>query len=88
MEDTAWAVIFATAPCTIEVHTSYDSCHIANLDTGMTKLSFPLEPDGGMNLIMLRDNKVIAECPAVGYRFESRPGTYNFNAFVAMSSDR
>jgi glucan endo-1,3-alpha-glucosidase len=51
----------------------------------MTKLSHPLQLAGGMKVVMIRDEKVVAECAPVGYRFEARPGVYNFNAFVAMS---
>lgn len=53
----------------------------------MVKLSSPLKVGGGIKVIMLRNGVVVAECTPVGYRFEARPGVYNFNVFVAMSEE-
>jgi len=78
-------VVFATSAATIEAYTTDDSKQTFEVKPGMTKLSFPLKPDGGMKATMIRNNKVVTECNPIGYRFESRPGVYNFNVYVAMS---
>ena len=78
-------VVFATSAATIEAYTTDDSKQIFEVKAGMTKLSFPLKPDGGMKATMIRSNKVVTECNPIAYRFESRPGVYNFNVCVAMS---
>jgi glucan endo-1,3-alpha-glucosidase len=78
-------VVFATSAAVIEAYTTDDSKQTFEVKAGMSKLSFPLKPDGGMKATMIRSNKVVTECNPIGYRFESRPGVYNFNVYVAMS---
>lgn len=82
-----WIILFTTAPATIRIHTSDSKTDVRQVDVGkgMVKLSSPLKVGGGIKVIMLRNGVVVAECTPVGYRFEARPGVYNFNAFVAMS---
>jgi glucan endo-1,3-alpha-glucosidase len=82
-----WIVVFATAAATIRISTSdsKDDTRHTEVEKGMTKLSYPLKVGGGMKVIMVRDGKPVAECTPVGYRFEARPGVYNFNVFVSMS---
>ena len=80
-----WAVVFATAPTTVELYTTETRKHTFSVAPGMTKLSCPLKADGGMRAMMIRDGKVVASCSPVGYRFEGRPGVYNFNVVVAVS---
>ncbi|PPR06865.1 hypothetical protein CVT26_003989 [Gymnopilus dilepis] len=86
-DDTAWVVVFATASSTLAVYTQEGSSakHTFEVKAGVTKLSFPLQKDGGMMASLLRGNKVVVTCNPVAYRFESRPGVYNFNAYVCMS---
>ncbi|KAF8957310.1 glycoside hydrolase family 71 protein [Flammula alnicola] len=84
-DDTAWMVVFATAEASIEAYTTDDTKVTFSVKAGMTKLSFPLKADGGMKASMIRNYRVVAECNPIAYRFESRPGVYNFNACVAMS---
>lgn len=86
-DDLMWIVVFATAPATIRISTSDSKADVGDVhvEGGMTKLSSPLKVGGGMKVVMVRDKKVVAVCAPVGYRFEARPGVYNFNAFVAMS---
>lgn len=82
-----WIIVFSINPVTVKVYTSEldGVCTSIDVDAGMTKLSHPLQPSGGMKVVMIRDEKIVAECTPIGYRFEARPGVYNFNAFVAMS---
>ncbi|KAF9477895.1 glycoside hydrolase family 71 protein [Pholiota conissans] len=84
-DDTAWMVVFTTAEATIDAYTTDDSKVTFSVKAGMTKLSFPLQPNGGMKAVMIRNGAVVTECNPIAYRFESRPGVYNFNACVAMS---
>lgn len=85
-DDLLWAVVFATAPATVELYTTETRKHTFSVAPGMTKLSCPLKADGGMKATMIRDGEVVASCSPVGYRFESRPGVYNFNVVVAVSA--
>jgi glucan endo-1,3-alpha-glucosidase len=78
-------VVFAKAPATVDAFTTDEAKVTFSVKAGMTKLSFPLQEDGGMKAVMNRDGTVVAECNPIAYRFESRPGVYNFNACVAMS---
>ncbi|KAH9485734.1 Glucan endo-1,3-alpha-glucosidase agn1 [Psilocybe cubensis] len=86
-DDTAWIVVFATAPARISVYTNENSADKKNYDVkaGVTKLSFELKADEGMKVSLIRDNKTVVVCNPMAYRFESRPGVYNFNAYVAIS---
>ncbi|KAF8161484.1 glycoside hydrolase family 71 protein [Crassisporium funariophilum] len=84
-DDKAWMIVFATSPSTVEAYTSNNQKQTFQVKVGMTKLSFALKADGGMRAIMIRNNKTVAECNPIAYRFESRPGVYNFNVLVAMS---
>ncbi|KAF8911650.1 glycosyl hydrolase family 71-domain-containing protein [Gymnopilus junonius] len=70
-DDTAWMVVFATAPATINVYTWDGSSakQAFDIKAGVTKLS----------------DMAVAVCNPVAYRFESRPGVFNFNAYVSMS---
>ncbi|PPQ79164.1 hypothetical protein CVT25_002792 [Psilocybe cyanescens] len=86
-DDTAWVVVFATAPARISVYTNENSADKKNYEikAGVSKLSFPLRADEGMKASLIRDNKTVVVCNPMAYRFESRPGVYNFNAYVAIS---
>ncbi|KAJ2918338.1 hypothetical protein MD484_g2127, partial [Candolleomyces efflorescens] len=84
-DDKIWAVVFTTAPSKVELYTSNDRKMVFDVPAGMTKLSRDSEPDGGMRGTIVRDGKIVADCSPIGYRYESRPGVYNFNAAVAMS---
>lgn len=85
-DDVAWMVVFATTPATVEGYTTDDHKISFKVKAGMTKLSFPLEAGGGMKATMLRGGAIVAECNPISYRFEGRPGVYNFNVCVAMST--
>lgn len=84
-DDVAWMVVFATAAASVDAYTTDDSKVSFAVQAGMTKLSFPLLAGGGMKAVMVRKGAVVAECNPTAYRFESRPGVYNFNVCVAMS---
>ncbi|XP_006461401.1 hypothetical protein AGABI2DRAFT_185654 [Agaricus bisporus var. bisporus H97] len=86
-DDLMWIIIFSIHPAIVKVYTSEldGDCTSIAVDAGMTKLSHPLKPAGGIKIVMIRDEKRVGECAPIGYRFEARPGVYNFNAFVAMS---
>lgn len=88
-DDLMWIILFTIAPATIRIHTSDSKTDVRQVDVGkgMVKLSSPLKVGGGIKVIMLRNGVVVAECTPVGYRFEARPGVYNFNVFVAMSEE-
>ncbi|KAJ3504028.1 hypothetical protein NLJ89_g8158 [Agrocybe chaxingu] len=75
-EDRAWVVVFATEAATIHTHTNADGTNktVYQVKAGVSKLSFPLKPDEGMKVVMLRDGKTVAVCNPVGFR------TLNANA--------
>ncbi len=82
-----WIIIFAKRPAKVRIYTSDSGkyLHEAEVTPGMAKLSSPLQVGGGIRVVMIRGGVAVAECAPIGYRFEARPGVYNFNAFVAMS---
>ena len=79
-------VVFATAAATVNAYTTDDNKVSFAVQAGMSKLSFPLVAGGGMKAVMSRNGATVASCNPTAYRFESRPGVYNFNVCVAMSS--
>ncbi|KAF9047688.1 glycoside hydrolase family 71 protein [Panaeolus papilionaceus] len=87
-DDTGSIIVLAKAPGTLDVYTTSleSSKQTFVVKQGLNKITFALRPDGGMKSVLIRDGQVVTECNPVGYRFESRPGVYNFNAFVAMSN--
>ncbi|KAF9523864.1 glycoside hydrolase [Crepidotus variabilis] len=84
-EDVAWVIILATKPATVVTSTSNEDKRAHKVFAGLNKVSFPLRPGGGMKAVMVRDELVVAECTPIGYRFEERPGVYNFNVHVSSS---
>jgi len=84
-DDKIWAVVFTTAPAKVELWTSKTNKVSFDVPAGISKISRDSEPDAGMRGVIVRNGSTVAECNPVGYRYESRPGVYNFNAFVAMS---
>ncbi|EAU91889.2 hypothetical protein CC1G_04656 [Coprinopsis cinerea okayama7 len=84
-DDKIWAVVFTTAPAKVELYTTENNKETFEVGAGMTKLSRGQTPDGGMKGVIVRGGRVVAECSPIGFRYESRPGVYNFNAAVCMS---
>lgn len=85
-DDVAWVIVLATKPAVLITQTTEMNQQKHQVDAGLNRVCFPLEPGGGMKAVMIRNNIVVAECTPIGYRFEERPGVYNFNAYVSMSS--
>ncbi|TEB38068.1 glycoside hydrolase [Coprinellus micaceus] len=84
-DDKIWVVVFTTAPAKVDIYTTPTRKVTFDVPAGMTKLSTDSVADGGMRGVVIRDGTVMADCTPVGYRYESRPGVYNFNCAVAMS---
>ncbi|KAI0657744.1 glycoside hydrolase family 71 protein [Cubamyces menziesii] len=88
-DDTIWVVILATEPAEVRVWARDDRpARTFSVGKGLSKLSYPMEVGGGMGAQIIRDGMVVAECAPSKDEFvvQERPKTYNFNAFVAMSS--
>ncbi|KAI0827705.1 glycoside hydrolase family 71 protein [Trametes gibbosa] len=89
VDDSFWVIVFTTGPAQICVSTQD---HVPNVTRsvggGIHKASYPMSPGGGMEVRIIRDGIVVAECaPSLDeFRVQERPQTYNFNAFVAMST--
>ncbi|TFK21952.1 glycoside hydrolase [Coprinopsis marcescibilis] len=84
-DDKMWVIVFTTAPSKVELYTSENSKEVFEVGQGMTKLSRDLSVDAGMKATIVRGGNVVTTCNPIGFRFESRPGVYNFNAAVSMS---
>lgn len=85
-DDKIWAVVFTTGPAKVELYAANGNKVTFDVPAGMTKLSRDSMPDGGMRGTIVRNGAIVADCTPVGYRYETRPGVYNFNAAVAMSN--
>ncbi|THH14940.1 hypothetical protein EW146_g5466 [Bondarzewia mesenterica] len=86
MEDALWAVAMTTSPATVTLSTSSDNTQSFNVPAGMTKLSIPISPGGTMHGIIQRNGQTVVDFQPAGFTFNGSPQTYNFNAFVAVSS--
>jgi len=84
-DDMFWVVVLSVAPATVFLYAGDSEPKSVQVGPGMTKLSRSLELDGGMRVTLYRGGIIVAECDAVGFKFEGRPSVYNFNAFTAMS---
>ncbi|THH18680.1 hypothetical protein EW146_g2344 [Bondarzewia mesenterica] len=86
-DDKFWAVIFATSPASITLCSKTEKPQYIQIPAGISKLSHPLVPGGGIQVQMIRNGVVVAQCAPTTDEFcvHERPEVYNFNAFVAMS---
>ncbi|TFY78477.1 hypothetical protein EWM64_g5537 [Hericium alpestre] len=89
-DDVFWVVVFATAPAIVILDTGAQTPSTPgrhDIGAGVTKLAHKLVAGGGMRGQTIRGGTVVAECAPSPeeYKFEARPRTYNFNAYVAMS---
>ena len=88
-DDTIWVVILATEPAEVRMWARDDRPdRTFSVGKGLSKLSYPMEVGGGMGAQIIHNGMVVAECAPSKDEFvvQERPQTYNFNAFVAMSS--
>ena len=83
--DLFWVVIFAPAPAIVLLWSASEHPQSHKVLPGVTKLSCPLVPGGGMSSQIIRDGVVVAECKPEGFQFNGEPQVYNYNAFVAIS---
>ncbi|KAH8103478.1 glycoside hydrolase family 71 protein [Cristinia sonorae] len=92
-DDLFWVVALATHPSLLtisspgEPHSQSEShTRTYNLvQPGIHIFSHPMVAGRGMKAEMIRDGRHVAVCDPAGFRFESRPKIYNFNAFVCQS---
>ena len=80
-----WAVVFATAPGTVTLHTSDSSAQTFAIDAGVTKLSTPMIPGGYMRATLERDGATAIDLRPDGFTFNANPPSYNYNAFAAVA---
>ncbi|KDQ50875.1 glycoside hydrolase family 71 protein [Jaapia argillacea MUCL 33604] len=87
-DDNFWVVVLSTREGLVKMWSADDrgDARSYRILPGLLKLSHPLVLDGGMGVEVIRDGNVVARCNPEVYKFQSQPGVYNFNAFVAMSS--
>ena len=94
-DDLFWVVILASRPSLLTISTSPPECppdgaerRTYNLVTpGIHKFSHRMVAGTSMWAEMIRDGECVARCDAgtLGFKFESHPKTYNFNAFTCKS---
>lgn len=86
-QDLMWAVVFARAPCDVDLWTSDTNTQTFTVPAGVTKLSMPLTETGGFMRARLRRNgAIVTDFAPSNYFYQSTPQTYNFNAFTASST--
>ena len=79
-----WAVIFNTAPSTVNLWTSDSNTQSFNLPAGVSKINMPLTETGGyMRAQMVRNGQVITDFAPSGYFYHPVPDTYNYNVYTA-----
>ena len=81
-----WAVVFATAPATLTLHTSDTTSQTFQVTTGVNKFSMDLTPGGYMRGTLVRNGQTVVDLQPQGYTFDANPQTYNYNAFTAFAS--
>ncbi|KAK0459196.1 glycoside hydrolase family 71 protein, partial [Desarmillaria tabescens] len=84
-DDTLWVVVFSTAAAKVKLYAGDDHKKSFHVKAGVTKLCRSLKGDRGIKVIMERKGAVVAHCAPHGFRFQTRPEVYNFNAFVDAS---
>ncbi|KAI0044393.1 glycoside hydrolase family 71 protein [Auriscalpium vulgare] len=85
-EDSVWAVAMTTAPATVTLSTGTSPPQTFQVPAGMTKLSTPLSAGGIMHGTIERNGQNVVDFQPDGFVFQGAPQTYNYNAFVAVSS--
>jgi len=87
-DDHFWVVVFASAPATLALSSGVQDSRTFEVGPGVARLSHPLADGGSMKASLFRQGKLATELDAAttGFRFQSNPDVYNFNAFVAMSN--
>ncbi|KIP05382.1 glycoside hydrolase family 71 protein [Phlebiopsis gigantea 11061_1 CR5-6] len=84
-QDVLWAVVFATAPGTVTLHTSDTTSQTFSVTAGVNKLSTNLTPGGYMRGTLARNGQTVIDFTPQGYTFDANPQTYNYNAFTAFA---
>ncbi|KAI0086496.1 glycoside hydrolase [Irpex rosettiformis] len=85
-QDILWAVVFATAPGTVTLHTSDSASQTFQVQPGVNKLSTQLTPGGYMRGVLERDGQTVIDLKPEGYSFTANPQAYNYNAFTAFAA--
>ncbi|KAI0345808.1 glycoside hydrolase [Trametopsis cervina] len=85
-QDVLWAVVFATAPGTVELHTSDSVSQTFQVQTGVNKLSTPLTDGGYMRGVLTRNGQTVVDLKPADYNFTSTPELYNYNVYTAHAT--
>jgi glucan endo-1,3-alpha-glucosidase len=78
-------IVFARAPCIALLSAGDESPSRFPCLAGVSKLSYSLKVGQGMQVKLVRDGVVVAQCHPQEYQFKAEPELYNFNAYVAAS---
>ena len=83
-QDLMWAVVFNTAPSTVNLWTSDTNTQSFNLPAGVSKINMPLTETGGyMRAQMIRNGVVVTDFAPPNYYYHPDPQLYNYNVFTA-----
>ncbi|KZV70181.1 glycoside hydrolase family 71 protein [Peniophora sp. CONT] len=83
--DTVWAVSLTSAPSTVTLSTSATNTRTFEVDGGVSMLSIDISAGDTMRATVERDGETTVDLNP-DFVFQGATGTYNFNAFVAVSS--
>lgn len=88
-EDSIFALVFAALPGTVTISTTSDPSKGKSFDVlpGITQLNVPLVPDGTMSAELSRAGISILKVTPKDYKSSSSPPSYNYNAFIASSTN-
>jgi glucan endo-1,3-alpha-glucosidase len=85
-QDILWGVVMATAPSTLTLSIGSSTSTI-NVSAGFMKVQLPLA-EGSARAILVNSatGETVVDFSPPGFTFSLNPPSYNFNAFVAVSS--
>lgn len=83
-EDYLWTVVLLTAPANV-TQACGASTSTSSVPAGLSKLKLALKEDCSVNVTITRNSTTALTFSPAGFKFDTKPPSYNFNAFVAAS---
>ncbi|KIY51042.1 glycoside hydrolase family 71 protein [Fistulina hepatica ATCC 64428] len=81
-EDSLWAMAFLIEDSHLTLSCGRTS-QVFSAPAGVSKMKLPFSETCNVKAVVKRDDKTIISCEPPGFRFNTNPPSYNFNAFVA-----
>ena len=75
----------ATKPSTVVLSTNANHAQgqeSFQVQAGVSQLSIPISPGGGMYGVIMRGNQIIVQLHPQNFLFNGSPVLYNFNVFI------